>query len=154
MITLNDKSRFVAVLKFSAWAEGLPDDVDFIDYWYSLFLSTTKEQIESDPTSNVNAFYWPFWRNNFERHVDSYHPLAGEGFYAVERAWFARFMQHLVYCMQLSSREIANYYGKKVFRDLMLSWFSYHTLGVDQSIKTFVERFGSPSGVTIQPAGM
>jgi len=141
-------------MKFSAWAEELPDDIDFIDYWYNLFLSTTKEQIEADPTSNVNAFYWPFWRNNFELHIDSYNPIDGEGFFAVERAWFARYMQYLVYSLKLTSREIAGFYSKDVFRDVMHSWFSYHTLGVDQSINTFVERFGKPAEAIVHPMGM
>ena len=147
-ITLNLEYEFVTVLKFYCWAEQLPNDVDFIDYWYNLFLSKTKAQIESSIADNINAFHWTRWQEDFEEYTDGYQPQPGDGYSADMRQWFGQYMQCLVYGLDTPSRQIAEHYGKEVFLATMEDWFRYHTFGVDQFIQNFAERFGLPPGVS------
>ena len=135
-------------MKFYIWAERLPDKIDFIDYWYNLFLSKTKAQIESSPADNINAFHWTRWREDFEEFTDGYEPLPGESYSSNMRQWFGQYMQFLVYGLDTPSKIIAEHYGKGVFFDTMEDWFRYHTFGVDQFIQTFTETYGLPPGVT------
>lgn len=145
---LNLEFHFNTVLKFQSWAERLPDDVDFIDYWYNLFLSKTKERIESSLADNINAFYWTRWREDFEEFTDGYKPLQGEGYSPDMRQWFGQYMQFLVYGLDTPSRKTADHYGIEVFRDTMENWFRFHTFGVDQFIQSFTETYGLPPDVT------
>ena len=136
------------VFKMSSWAEHLPNDIDFIDYWYNLFLSETKAKIESHPMNNINAFYWNRWRNDFEIYVDEYSPIPGDGFQAEERFFLGWYMQYVVYAMQIPSRQIAEHYGKDVFQKVLNGWFKYHTFGSNLFMVHFVDNFGLPPGVT------
>jgi len=82
------------VRKLAAWAEyRLSDDIDFIDYWYSLFLSETKIEIDEPELGNRASFGVFRWKNDFEIYYDKYKPKAGEGFYGEERCYFATYMQ-------------------------------------------------------------
>ena len=135
------------VKKLAQWAIALPDTIDFIDYWYNLSLSETKSKIESSIANNINAFHWTRWKEDFEEFVDGYKLQPGEGFSEQEREWFAMYSQYLVYELQLSSREIALYYGKGMFVELMRGWFKYHTFGTNLFMDHFTERFGLPPRV-------
>ena len=142
------------VRKFSSWAGSLSGDIDFIDYWYNLYLSKTKTRIDSNPADNINAHYWTRWQEDFEEFVDGYIPRQGEGFIEADREWFASYMQYLIYAIQMSSKDIANYYGKEVFTQVISSAPAYHTFGVDLFIEHFVDRFGLPSGIEVMPLNM
>jgi hypothetical protein len=140
--------EFVTVIKLGDWAANLDDDIDFIDYWFHLSLSQTKYKIESDIMNNINAFHWNRWKEDFEIFVDGYAIVKGEGYSAPEREWFAMYVQYLVYAFQVSSRFLAEYYGKPVFRDIMKDWFKYHTFGVDQFVERIIIKHGLPAGVS------
>ena len=143
------------VLKFQDWAENLPDDVDFIDYWYNIFLSKTKEGIEESMLNNINAFWWNRWRNDFEKYVDGYVPVTGDGINPDIRNWVAQYMQYLVYALQVPSKRIAEFYGKKVFDAVAKMYSKYHCYGVDYFVNSFVSEFGLPPEVTeITSVGM
>ena len=143
----NVEFNFTTVLKFGGWAESLPDDIDFLDYWYNLFLSKTKAQIESSILDNINAFHWTRWREEFEEYIDGYKPIPGNGYDSEIRLWFGEYMQYLVYGLDTPSFKIASHYKKDVFQSVFDDWFVYHTFGVDQFIENFTERFGLPPGV-------
>ena len=136
---------FILVRKFAAWARNLPDNIDFIDYWYNLSLSETKHKIEEHPANKINAFHWTRWQEDFEQYVDSYVPIiSDELFYYQEREWFAMNMQYLVYAFQVPSREIASYYSKDLHREIFFDWHKYHTFGVDQFVENIVIKYGQP----------
>ena len=135
---------FTTVRKLSAWARDLSDNIDFIDYWYNLYLSHTKHQIEESIMNKINAFHWTRWQEDFEEYVDHYKPITGDGYFAQEREWFAMYMQYLVYAFQMPSRGLASYYGKDVFHGIMSKWFKYHTFGVDLFVEHIVTDFGKP----------
>ena len=147
-IILNLEFHFNTVLKFYAWAERLPDNIDFIDYWYNLYLSKTKARIESSLADNINAFHWTRWQEDFEVFTDGYKPLPGHGYTANMRQWFGQYMQFLVYGLDTPSRLLAEHYGKDVFLDTMEDWFKYHTFGADQFVQNFAEKYGTPGSVT------
>ena len=134
------------VIKFYDWAENLSDDLDFVDYWYNLFLSQTKEKIESGISRNINAFHWTRWKNDFEIYVDKYAPQKGDGFFPDLRNWYAHYMQCLVYALQIPSREIAEFYGKSVFDYATKMFYKYHCYGIDYFIRSFTEKYGLPAG--------
>ena len=134
------------VLKLYMWAQRLPDDVDFIDYWYNLFLSDTKARIDDD-NNNLGSFWLTRWMEDFEQFYDKYERKPGDGFSENERIWFAMYTQYLVYELQLSSKEIALHYGKQMFINLMDEWFKYHTFGTNLFMDHFAEMFGLPPGV-------
>lgn len=136
---------FITVLKFYTWAERLPDEIDFVDYWYNLFLSETKARIESSIADNINAFHWTRWREDFEIYVDGYKPLDGVGYTPAIRQWFAQYMQFLVYALDAPSKQIAEHYGKSVFQDTVGDWFQYHTFGTNKFVQDFTEKHGMPS---------
>ena len=138
---------FTIVSKLSSWAESLPDNNDFIDYWYNLALSKTKADSDSDKMHKINAFSWTIWQENFEVYVDGYVPREGEGFNSDNRSFFGRYMQYLVYAFQLPSRTIAEFYGKDVYGKIMLGMPKYHTMGSDSFVENIVEKFGAPPGV-------
>jgi len=146
---LNLEFDFAIVLKFGSWASELPDDVDFIDYWFNLFLSQTKALIDSNPMHKINAFHWTRWQEDFEQFVDGYKPTHGASFSADQREWFACYMQYVVYGLQLTAKQIAEHYGKDVFLDVMRGFSRYHTFGVDLFVETFAGKFGLPSGRTV-----
>ena len=138
---------FTIVSKLSSWAESLPDDIDFIDYWYNLAFSKTKADSDSDIMHRVNAFSWTIWQENFEDYIDGYAPLAGEGYDSDSRSFFARYMQYLIYAFQLPSKAIAEFYGKDVYRKIMLGMPKYHTMGSDSFVENIAEKYGVPHGV-------
>ena len=131
-----------------AWAEHLSADIDFIDYWYNLFLSETKAKIESHPMNNINAFYWNRWKNDFEIYVDKYAPVPGIGYNGEVRFFLGWYMQYVVYALQIPSRQIAEHYGKEVFQQVLDGWFKYHTFGSNLFMEHFADKFGLPDGVT------
>ena len=145
---MNYELEFTTVLKLGDWAANLPDDVDFIDYWYHLSLSATKHEIESNFMNKINAFHWTRWKEDFEEYTDGYQPVGGEGFSATEREWFAMYTQYLVYALQASSGSLAKHYGKDTYRDIMDNWFKYHTFGVDQFVENITMKHGLPPCVT------
>ncbi|MCL1883465.1 MAG: hypothetical protein FWF81_06925 [Defluviitaleaceae bacterium] len=136
--------EYITVSKLSEWAENLPNDIDFLDYWFNLSLSNVKFLIESDIVNKINAFEWTRWQNDFER---EYQPQPGEGYDRELRFWFADFSQMLVYSLQISSKEIARYYGKDKFAMLAEKWYQYHIFGTDHAINRFAETFGLPPTV-------
>ena len=148
VIFMRYEFEFGTVLKLGDWAANLPDDIDFIDYWYHLSLSATKSEIESNYMNNINAFHWTRWKEDFEEFADGYRIVAGEGFSAAEREWFAMNMQYLVYAFQVSSSFLAKHYGKCTYRNIMDNWFKYHTFGVDQFVESITAKHGLPPGVT------
>ena len=140
---------FTLVRKLGAWARELPDNIDFVDYWFNLSFSKTKFKIEEHPANKINAFHWTRWQEDFEEFVDYYQPIeGGELFYAQEREWFAMYMQYLVCAYQVSSNTIAEFYGKGIYRDILLKWNKYHTFGADQFVENVAEKYGLPSRVT------
>ena len=145
---------FTTVSKLASWAESLRDDVDFIEYWYHLSLSNTKERIETSVANNINAFYWTRWQEDFEEFVDLYKPVSGNGYNRDVRYWFAYAMQCAVYGFQLSSRELAQFYGKPGYKAIIDKWFKYHTFGIDLLIEHLNIEFGIPGGAEIQRVGI
>ncbi|MCL2124384.1 MAG: hypothetical protein FWH33_00155 [Oscillospiraceae bacterium] len=137
----------ITVSKMGAWAESLADDIDFIDYWFNLFMSKTKARIESDPMDNINAFYWNRWKNDFEIYVDKYTPIPGNGYHVEERFFLGWYMQYVVYALRVPSKLIAEFYGKEVFRQVLDGWFKYHTFGSNLFMVHFVDKFGLPPDV-------
>ena len=147
--------EFGTVLKLGDWAANLADDVDFIDYWYHLSLSRTKYEIESDFMNKINAFHWTRWKEDFEEYVDGYQKVAGEGFSASEREWFAMYTQYMVYAFQISSKDLALHYGKDTYQKIMGNFFKYHTFGVDQFVENISMKHGLPPGVvTVSRVGL
>ena len=145
---MNDDARVYegTMIKFSNWAANLSDDIDFMDYWYNLFKSNTKARIESSWMDNINAFWWTRWCEDFEVFVDKYQPLGGAGYERSTRDWYARYMQYLIYSLQMTSKEFATVYDKDVFLGIMENWFKYHTISIDQAVARFVEEFGNRTG--------
>lgn len=131
--------EFTTVLKLSDWAGELDGDIDFIDYWYNLFLSDVKFEIEDDFGNNINAFHWNRWKNDFET---AYEPQKGDGFSRDKRYWFAQFTQYLIFSLKVYSRDFAIHYKKEIFSKLMADWFQFHCFGVDASIERFIDKYG------------
>ena len=148
MRTVRPEYSFTIISKLSSWAESLPDNVDFIDYWYHLALSQTKADIDSDIMHRINSFSWTIWQENFEHYVDGYVPKAGEGYDPDSRSFFARYMHYLVIAFGVPSRTLAELYGKEVFREIMLGMPSYHTMSSDSFVENIVERYGVPPRVS------
>ena len=142
-------------LKFGGWAKSIPDSIDFVDYWFNLFLSKTKAQIEEHKANTINAFHWTRWKEDFESFVDMYQPFDGvEVYYELERSWFARYMQYLVCGLQLPSAEIARWYGKDQFREIIRNWFRYHTFGGNLFVEYVIsEHGGLPPGAIVTNVG-
>jgi len=141
------------VIKFYNWAESLSDDTDFVDYWYNLFLSETKRKIESGISCNINAFHWRRWKNDFEIYVDKYAPKKGDSYFPELRSWYAHYMQCLLYTLQISSKEIADFYGEQIFDDVTKMFYKYHCYGIDYFVGSFIEKYGSPVKI-IEKVGM
>jgi hypothetical protein len=139
---------FTIVSKLSSWAENLPDDIDFIDYWYNLSLSSTKADIDSDMMNKINAFSWTIWQENFEEYVDRYIPIKGEGFDIDNRSFFGRYMQYLVYAFGLPSKTIAEHFGVEGYRNIMLEMPKYHTMGSDSFVECIIDKYGLPPNVS------
>ena len=139
---------FTTISKLAAWAESLRDDVDFIDYWYHLSLSSTKAKIEESVANNINAFFWTRWQEDFEDYFDQYLPIPGNGYSRDIRYWFAYAMQCVVYGFQLSSREIALFYGKSGYKAILDQWFKYHTFSIDLFIDHLTIELGMPDGAS------
>jgi len=135
-------------MKFAEWAKKLPDSIDFIDYWYNLFLSKTKHAIETEPMDNINAFWINRWRNDFEKYVDGYKPVPGEGYSRDERGWFAQYMQGLVYGLQTPGDVIAKHFGKPVFEAVIDDFFRGHCCSMDWFVRNFVDEYGFPPGAS------
>ena len=138
--------ELVIILKMMDWAGCLSDDIDFIDYWYHLCLTSMKLEIEQRFVNRINAFYWRRWKTDFEQ---SYVPKNGKCYSEEMRRWYAFFLQNLVYALQVSSGDIVCFYGKDVFTSLMDMWFKYHTFGEDKAISAFAEKFGLPPEVNV-----
>jgi len=132
------------VVKLDRWASRLPDDVDFIDYWYNFFLSDAKRGIDDKEVDNSASFWITRWRTDFEA---EYSPKLGEGFSATERGWFSMYAQYLVYELQTPSDVIAKHYGKPMFEWLMDCYDAYHTIGTNLFLQYFMEKWGMPPGV-------
>ena len=147
-MNLKFEYNLTIVRKLAQWAIDLPNNIDFLDYWYNLSLSETKYKIESSVANNINAFHWTRWKEDFEEFVDGYKPQPGDGFSEQEREWFAMYSQYLVCELQISSKEIAVHYGKDMFVRLMKGWFKYHTFGTNLFMDHFSEKFGLPPGIT------
>jgi len=96
----------------------------------------------------INSFSWTIWQENFEVYVDGYTPVEGEGYDADSRSFFGRYMQYLVYAFQLPSKAIAEFYGKDVYRKIILGMPKYHTMGSDAFVENIAEKYGVPHGVT------
>ena len=126
--------------KFANWAGSLADDACFIDYWYNLFLSQTKERIESNPLNNINAFWWTRWKEDFEVFVDKYRPIKGNGYDADIRHWFAACMQEVVNQSNLSSKDIAKKYGKKGFANMIKYWHHYQPMFGEEFVQKFLNQ--------------
>jgi len=136
------------VRKLAAWAEAkLTDDVDFIDYWYNLFLSQTKTFIDEPDIGNLSSFGIVRWKNDFEVYIDGYSPKKGVGFCGEERCYFATYSQYLVYELQTPSKVIAEYFGKDMFHWLMKN-YRFHTIGTNLFMQYFVEKWGLPPGIS------
>ncbi|MDR2569093.1 MAG: hypothetical protein LBD23_02185 [Oscillospiraceae bacterium] len=140
--------NFTIVSKLSRWAENLPDNIDFIDYWYNLALSKTKADSDSNVMHKINSFNYTIWQENYEEFIDGYTPIIGEGYDLDSRAFFGRYIQYLMYAFQLSGKEIAEYYGKEIYRKIMLGMPKYHTMGSDAFVEDIVKKYGIPPGVT------
>ena len=143
MILLSLEYNYIIILKLSDWAEDLSCPIDFIDYWYHLCLSEVKKAIEDDPLNKINAFHWTRWREDFE---NDYQPPCGESFSAPERAWFASYLQYLVYAYQIPSKKLALHYGKALFCRLMEEYYRFHCFGADQFTERFADKYGLPPG--------
>lgn len=135
---------FIVVSKLACWASRLPDNYDFLDYWYNLFLSPIKYGIDDEDYDNTTSFWLTRWRIDFEK---TYTPITGESFCEEEREWFAMYSQYLVYELQTPSRVIAEYYGKDMFAWLMDRYPKYHCIGTNLYMQYFVEEWGCPPGV-------
>jgi hypothetical protein len=140
--------NWATVYKFQDWAQKLPDDVDFTDYWYNLFLSETKEKIEESMLNNINAFWWNRWKNDFEIYVDGYMPKPGDSINPDVRNWAAQYLQYLLYALQVPSKRIAEFYGKKTFGAIAKMYPKYHCYGADYFVNSFAGEFGLPPEVT------
>ena len=146
---------FTIVSKLSGWAENLPDDIDFIDYWYNVSLSKTKAYIDSDIMHRMNAFSFTIWQENFEVFIDGYVPVTGEGYDIDSRSFFARYIQYLVYAFQMPSKTIAEFYGKEIYKNIVLGMPKYHTMGSDSFVENIVAKYGIPPGVsTVRTIGV
>ena len=95
----------------------------------------------------INAFSWTIWKENFEEYVDGYVPVEGNGYDLDSRSFFARYMQYLVYAFQLPSKDIAEFYGKENYYNIMFGMQKYHTMGSDSFIENIVQKYGKPMGV-------
>jgi len=135
---------FYIVRKLASWAYNLPDNIDFIDYWYNLFLSNSKILLDEPDEGNLASFGVNRWRNDFETYVDNYTPKKGEGFDDWAREYFATYSQYLVYELQTSSKEIAELYGKDMFEWLMSHYNRFHTFGSNLFMQYFIEEWGLP----------
>lgn len=138
----------ITVRKLSRWAESLPNDIDFIDYWYSLFKSETLFKITDNQMNNINAFGETRWQEDFETFVDKYSPKPGNGYDSELRYWYAWYMIQLMYAFQISPAEIADNYGRGMFDDFPNRWYQYHTFGCKLFLEKFVEHYGWPKGIT------
>ncbi|MCL1863975.1 MAG: hypothetical protein FWF78_10460 [Defluviitaleaceae bacterium] len=136
---------YFVTAKLSEWARRLPDDCDFLDYWFNFFMSDIKRGIDDKGLDNSTSFWLTRWRYDFEK---EYSPIHGEGYFDYERAWFAMYTQYLVYELQTPSRLLANHYEIKVFKWLLERYQQYHTIGVNLFIDYFTEEWGFPPNVT------
>jgi len=139
---------YMVTAKLAEWAKRIPDDCDFLDYWFNLFLSDVKCGIDDKGVDNSTSFWLTRWREDFE---ESYTPINGEGFYDYERAWFAMYAQYLVCEFQTPSKMLAEHYGFGMFKWLMERYTEFHTIGTNLFIDYFVEEWGMPPNVA-QPA--
>ena len=145
----------IITLKLGQWAEELPDNIDFTDYWFNLFLSETKIYLDEPDTGTLASFWINRWKNDFEKYVDGYVPIPGDGINPDIRNWVAQYMQYLVYSLQIPSKRIAEFYGKKIFDAVAKMYPKYHCYGVDYFVNSFASEFGLPPEVTsITSVGM
>jgi len=139
---------YMVIAKLAEWARRIPDDRDFLDYWYNLFLSDVKCGIDDKEVDNSTSFWLTRWREDFE---ESYTPIKGEGFFDYERAWFATYAQYLVCEFQTPSKTLAGHYGLVMFKWLMGRYAEFHTIGTNLFIDYFMDEWGMPPNVA-QPA--
>ena len=130
------------VRKLSLYASELPN-CDFIDYWYNLFLWEDKPGLDEPHSHQIAAFWIHIWKDKFE---ETYTPIAGEHWSEVERAWFAMYMQYLVYNFQTESKAIAEHLGKSGFSWAMQSFSKSHTMGSYAFTLQIADEFGLPPG--------
>ena len=135
---------YMITAKLAEWARRIPDDCDFLDYWFNLFLSDVKCGIDDKEVDNSASFWLTRWREDFE---ENYTPIIGEGFFDYERAWFAMYIQYLVYELQTPSKALAEHYGFGAFKWLMERYDQFHTIGTNLFVEYFVEEWGLPPGV-------
>ena len=139
---------YIIVSKLGQWAEELPDTIDFLDYWYNLFLSETKIYIDEPDSGTLASFWINRWKRDFEEYTDKYTPKQGEGFSGEERSWFAQYAQYLVYELQTPSKDICSLYGKAMFEWLMKHYNKFHCFGTNLFMDYFIDEWGLPPGVT------
>ena len=144
---LRFKYDALITLKLGRWAEVLSNRIDFIDYWYNLFLSESKIYIDEPDKGNLASFWINRWKNDFEIYVDQYKPKEGEGYCETERHYFAMYSQYLVYEFQTPSKNIAQLYGKPMFEWIMKHYNRFHCFGSNLFIEYFVNEWGLPTGV-------
>lgn len=131
--------------KMRRFAESLPDDVDFADYWYNFAVSKTKEEIDGSIINNINAFHWTRWKEDFEVYVDGYTPIKGNGLHDHWRGWFAAYTQPFIDVFDLPAREIFTFYGKEKFTKMLDMYPRAHCYGVDCFIDDVIDEFGAPA---------
>ena len=134
----------IITMKLQQWAKRLSDDIDFVDYWYSLFLSKTKKYLDEPDKGTLASFWINRWQEDFEEYVDKYKPKQGEGFSAEERGWLAQYTQYLVYELQTPSKDIAIIYGKPMFEWMLKGYIKFHCFGTNLFMEHFVEKWGLP----------
>jgi len=136
---------YMVTVKLAEWARRIPDDCDFLDYWFNFIMSDVKCGIDDKNVDNSTSFWLTRWREDFE---ENYTPINGEGFFDYERAWFAMYAQYLVCEFQTPSKVIAEHYGLDMFKWLMDNYEKFHTIGTNLFVDYFVEEWGFPPNVT------
>jgi hypothetical protein len=135
---------YIVTAKLAEWARRIPDDCDFLDYWFNFFKSDVKCGIDDKEVDNSTSFWLTRWREDFE---EIYTPIYGNGFFDYERAWFAMYAQYLVYEFQTPSKVLAEHYGFDMFMWLMERYAEFHTIGTNLFIDYFIEEWGLPQNV-------
>ena len=135
----------VVARKISMWAENLPADIDYVDYLYNLFLSQTKENIDNNYDCKL-SFGWNVWEEDFEGFVDDYKHVSGNTPIGIRR-YLVYYTDYIFRGSHLSSREIAEHYGKEVFQWIADNYDLFHTVGGNEFLEHLVYEFGFPPNV-------
>ena len=140
------KCIYQTVEKLGLWAEELEDDIDFADYWHNLMLSKTKSKIDNFD-DQINAFWVSRWKEDFEEFEDKYTPKEGEGYLDYEKEMVAIATQYLVYAYQISSRELAEFYGINLVTHIIENTGRYEFYEAEDVVRDIVKNLGVPHGV-------